>query len=106
MLAEDGDVGCAGSQGGKPAWVSAKLKHGDLPWIAAELFNGQLSGVIGSGTEAADRQLFAVKFGGRLNLRPNDELERKKIDAAGDNRGVSSLKIGRHGESAGGESHL
>ena len=77
-LAENRGVGRAGSQGGKPAWVSAELKHGHLLWIAAELFDGQLGGVIGSGTEAADRQLFAVKFGGRLDLRPNDELERER----------------------------
>jgi len=61
--------------------------------------------VIG-GAEAAHREDFAFQIGRPLDFRPGDELGWKKIEAAGNDRQVGLLQIGRDGRHAGGKKQL
>ena len=99
-FAENGRVRSSGSHRGQSAGVAAELKHGHLLRIAAELFDGELGGIVRGRPEAADRQLFAVEVGGGFDFRTYDEFEGKKINPAGDDRAIAALKIRGHRESA------
>ena len=80
---------------------AAHLDNCDILGIDAELFQrDQERHVIGC-AEATDGENLAFKVGGSFYLRTNDELRRKKIEPAGDERQVGLLQIGRDHGNAG-----